>query len=174
MHKIVIHRPGAYDRLRYEEHPDPTPGPGEVLVAVASSSVNFADCAVRMGLYSSAKEYVGWPITPGFDLAGTVAAIGPDGAGEDALAVGDRVFGVSRFGAYATRVAVPRHPHQGVPPRGPPARRRGSGRSPPGLHRGYARGCVRGCGVGAPGLRRGSTGATCTTVGLIHGPRMGF
>ncbi len=109
MHKIVIHRPGAYDRLRYEEHPDPTPGPGEVLVAVASSSVNFADCAVRMGLYSSAKEYVGWPITPGFDLAGTVAAIGPDGAGEDALAVGDRVFGVSRFGAYATRVAVPRH-----------------------------------------------------------------
>lgn len=109
MHKIVIHSAGSYDLLAYEEHPDPAPGAGEVLVDVEAASVNFADCAVRMGLYSSAKEYVGWPITPGFDLAGRVAAVGAGGAGEPALAVGDRVFGVSRFGAYATRVVVPRH-----------------------------------------------------------------
>lgn len=107
MHKIVVHKPGSYDRLQYEEHPDLSPGPGEVLVDVACASVNFADCAVRMGLYESAKKYVGWPITPGFDFSGTVAALG-EGADTE-LSPGDRVFGVARFGVYATQVAVPAH-----------------------------------------------------------------
>jgi synaptic vesicle membrane protein VAT-1 len=106
--KIVVHKPGSYDRLVCEEHADPTPAPGEVLVDVAACSVNFADCAVRMGLYESAKEYVGWPITPGFDFAGTVVALGegtdpaPYGYG-----VGDRVFGVALFGAYTSKISVP-------------------------------------------------------------------
>ncbi len=97
MRKVVVHKAGSYDRLKLEEHPEPTPAEGEVLVRVTAASVNFADCAVRMGIYSSAKEYVGWPITPGFDLAGT-------------LDDGRRVFGVSRFGAYASHVCV--SPHQ--------------------------------------------------------------
>jgi len=91
---VSIARAGGYDRLELVERPDPVPGPGESLVHVRAASVNFADCVVRMGLYASAKEYVGWPITPGFDLAGTTEG-------------GRRVFGVTRFGAYATRVAVP-------------------------------------------------------------------
>ncbi len=107
MHRIVVHKPGSYDRLACEEHPDLSAGPGEVLVDVAAASVNFADCAVRMGLYLSARKYVGWPITPGFDFAGTVAAVG-EGTETD-LAQGDRVFGVTFFGAYATQVAVPVH-----------------------------------------------------------------
>lgn len=57
-----------------------------------------------MGLYESAKKYVGWPITPGFELAGVVASVGP---GVEQLKPGDTVFGVTRFGAYATHVAVP-------------------------------------------------------------------
>ena len=107
MHKIVVHKAGSYDRLVYEQHPDPQPGPGEALVDVAAASVNFADCAVRMGIYASAKEYVGWPITPGFDFAGTVTALGPNGDASPALSIGDRVFGVARFGAYTDRIAVP-------------------------------------------------------------------
>lgn len=104
MRKVVIHGPGGYGRLQVEQHPDPTPGPGEVLVSTRAIGVNFADCIVRMGLYKSAREYVGWPITPGFDFAGVVAGLGE---GVTSVAVGDDVFGVTRFGAYSTHVAVP-------------------------------------------------------------------
>ncbi|MBI2068975.1 MAG: zinc-binding dehydrogenase [Elusimicrobia bacterium] len=104
MEKIVIHRPGGFGELRLETHPDPAPGPGEVLVRTKAVGVNFADCVVRRGLYASAKKYVGWPITPGFDIAGHVAAAGPD---VDHFNKGDAVFGITRFGGYATHVAVP-------------------------------------------------------------------
>ncbi len=103
--KVVVHAPGGFDELRIETHPDVDPGPGEVRVAVEAAGVNYADCVVRMGLYESAKKYVGWPITPGFEFAGRVDAVG-DGA--EGLAPGAEVFGVTRFGAYASSVVVPR------------------------------------------------------------------
>ncbi len=104
MHRVIVRSPGSFHHLEYVEEPDPTPGPGRVLVAVAAAGVNFADCVVRMGLYPSAKEYVGWPITPGFELSGTVCAVGQ---GVTRFREGDRVFGVSLFGAYASHVVVP-------------------------------------------------------------------
>jgi NADPH:quinone reductase-like Zn-dependent oxidoreductase len=105
MRKIVIPRPGGHDRLRIEEGPDPAPRPGEVVVAVEAAGVNYADCVIRMGWYESAEAYVGWPITPGFEVAGTVGALGE---GVDGPAVGTAVCAVTRFGGYASRVAVPR------------------------------------------------------------------
>jgi NADPH:quinone reductase-like Zn-dependent oxidoreductase len=71
---------------------------------VRAIGVNFADLVVRMGLYKSAREYVGWPITPGFEVAGTVTAVGSE---VTAFAPGDRVLGVTRFGGYATRICLP-------------------------------------------------------------------
>ncbi|WPB76795.1 medium chain dehydrogenase/reductase family protein [Archangium violaceum] len=106
MRKVVIPRAGGYDRLTLQTQPDPTPAPEEVVVTSEAIGVNYADCVIRMGLYASAKEYVGWPITPGFEFAGTVSAVG---SAVTDLAVGARVFGVSRFGGYSTHVAVPRH-----------------------------------------------------------------
>lgn len=104
MRKVVIHRAGSYDRLEIEQHPDPAPGPGEVLVETSFVGVNYADCVIRMGLYASAKEYVGWPITPGFEFSGTVRAVG---RGLDAGMVGRECMGLTRFGGYATHVTVP-------------------------------------------------------------------
>lgn len=75
-----------------------------MLLEARSIGVNYADCAVRMGLYASAKKYVGWPITPGFEVAGQVLAVG-DGVAD--IAPGDEVVALVRFGAYAERVAVP-------------------------------------------------------------------
>lgn len=75
-------------------------------MATQAIGVNYADCVIRMGLYASAKEYVGWPITPGFEFSGTVESVG---AGVEDLRPGDRVFGVTRFGGYATHVTVARH-----------------------------------------------------------------
>lgn len=94
MRRVVIHRPGGYDRLELETHPDPQPGPGETAIDVEAIGVNYADCVVRMGLYASAKAYVGWPITPGFEVAGLTPA-------------GRRVIGLTRFGGYASRLVVP-------------------------------------------------------------------
>lgn len=106
MEAIVIDRPGGYERLVLRSRPSPSLPPGHVRVAVRACGVNYADCIVRMGLYSSAKEYVGWPITPGFEVAGTVAERGD---GVDDLAEGDEVLAVTRFGGYASEVVVPRH-----------------------------------------------------------------
>ena len=105
MRAVVVHRPGGYDRLEIEERPDTSPGPGEVAVDVSAAGVNFADGAVRMGLYQSAKDHVGWPITPGFESAGVVCEVGD---GVEDVAPGARVIAMSRFGGYATRVVVPR------------------------------------------------------------------
>ena len=103
--KIVIHGAGGYEKLRVEAFAPKTPDRGEVRIAVRAIGVNFADVLVRMGLYESAKHYVGWPITPGFEVAGTVEALG-EGVGD--LAVGDEVFAVTRFDGYATHVVAPR------------------------------------------------------------------
>ena len=104
MHAIRIAKPGGHERLRLLELPSPEPGPGSVRVATRAIGVNYADCIVRMGLYASAKEYVGWPITPGFEFSGVVDALGE---GVSKLELGERVFGLTLFGAYATEVSVP-------------------------------------------------------------------
>ncbi len=104
MKKVVIHHPGGYDRLSIEERPDPEPAAGEVLLDVHAIGVNYADCVTRMGLYASARKYVGYPITPGFEVAGNVAAVG---AGVSGFTPDQRVIGVTRFGGYATRMTLP-------------------------------------------------------------------
>ena len=104
MKAIQIHRAGGHEQLRLVELPAPEPRAGEALVAVEAVGVNFADIAVRMGLYQSAKDYVGWPIIPGFELSGTVSALGP---GTHGVTVGQAVFGVTRFGGYASEIALP-------------------------------------------------------------------
>ena len=103
MKKVVIHKPGGYRQLKIRECPPPIPKPNDVLVAVSAAGVNFADVIIRMGLYRSAKTYVGWPITPGFEFSGRVAQ---RGAEVSDLTIGAPVFGVTRFGAYASHVCV--------------------------------------------------------------------
>ncbi len=110
MQRITILRPGGREQLQLETIADLQPGPGEVRVAVAAIGVNFADIAIRLGLYESAKKFVGWPITPGFETAGVIDAIGDGAQGDLAaqgLGVGSQVIAVSRFFGYASQVVVP-------------------------------------------------------------------
>jgi NADPH:quinone reductase-like Zn-dependent oxidoreductase len=102
---IVIHKPGSYEQLKIETLPDPVPGPGEVLLDVSTIGINYADCIIRMGLYASAKELVGYPITPGFEAAGKIAALG---AGVTDLQVGQSVMALTLFGGYASKLVLPR------------------------------------------------------------------
>jgi NADPH:quinone reductase-like Zn-dependent oxidoreductase len=67
-----------------------------------------------MGLYASAKHYVGYPITPGFEVAGIVLATGEQVTD---LAPGTPVMAVTRFNGYATRLLARRHHVFRRPPR---------------------------------------------------------
>lgn len=112
MRKVLIARAGGYERLKIVEAPEVRPGPGELRIAVQAIGVNYADCIVRMGLYASAQEFVGWPITPGFEVAGVVDAVGE---GVTRWAVGSPVVAVTRFGGYATSLCVPEHQVFAIP-----------------------------------------------------------
>lgn len=70
-------------------------------------SVNYADCTIRWGLYESALRFVGWPIVPGFDVAGRIESI-PTTDEKNEFEVGDEVFGCTLFGAYSNRILVPK------------------------------------------------------------------
>ncbi|MFW5739311.1 MAG: synaptic vesicle VAT-1 family membrane protein [Myxococcota bacterium] len=104
MRQVVIDKPGGFHRLRIQTTNDLDPPSGHVVVRTHAVGVNFADCLVRMGLYQSAKDFVGWPITPGFEFAGTVLSTGPN---TSRFHTDQPVFGVSRFSAYASQVSVP-------------------------------------------------------------------
>lgn len=106
MIKIVIERPGGYRRLKVKEFQTPVPRDDEVLIEVSAAGVNFADIFIRLGLYKSAIEFVGWPITPGFEFSGTVLKCGRKVSD---LQAGTPVFGLTRFGAYASHLCVPRN-----------------------------------------------------------------
>lgn len=103
MKRIVIDRPGGYDRLHLVEEPDRAPGPDEVAIEVEAIGVNYADGIIRMGLYESAKRLHGYPITPGFEVAGRIAALGSEVRG---FAAGDAVIALTLFGGYASRVVL--------------------------------------------------------------------
>ncbi|KAB2386287.1 quinone oxidoreductase family protein [Actinomadura montaniterrae] len=99
MRAIVVSESGGPEVLVPGERPDPVPGPGEVLVDVAASGVNFIDVYYRTGTYAEPLPYV-----PGVEGAGTVAAVG-EGVGD--VAVGDRVAWSNVQGSYAEKAVVP-------------------------------------------------------------------
>lgn len=76
--------------LQIREIPDPTPGPGEVLVRVMASGVNPLDIKIRRGEAAHAKMTP--PAILGIDMAGVVEAVG---AQVDQFRVGDEVFGMT-------------------------------------------------------------------------------
>ena len=86
-----MHQYGGPEVLKFEDYPDPVPGPGEVLVRVAASSVNPIDYKRRAGLTKNFYP-LQFPSLIGVDLAGTVVKIGP---GVDGFSVGDQVFAMA-------------------------------------------------------------------------------
>jgi NADPH:quinone reductase-like Zn-dependent oxidoreductase len=103
MKKVVISSPGGYEKLQIEATTDLFCKNDSVVVSTQAIGVNYADCLVRFGVYESAKKYVGWPITPGFEFSGIVKSVG---ANVTKFKVGDQVVGITLFNAYATEVSV--------------------------------------------------------------------
>jgi NADPH2:quinone reductase len=100
MHAVRIHQFGDNSVLRYEEVPDPHPGPGEVRVAVRAASINRGDLARRSGTYPGE---VSFPLTLGWEVAGTIDAVGD---GVDSQRVGERVVALANSGGYAEQLVT--------------------------------------------------------------------
>jgi NADPH:quinone reductase len=91
-------------QIAVEQHPDPEPGTGEVLVRVRAAGLNGADMMQRRGLYPAPP---GSPQDiPGMELAGEVLALGPHPPGAERFAVGARVMAIVGGGAQAELCVV--------------------------------------------------------------------
>ncbi len=95
MRAIVVPRFGGPEVLELRDVPTPEPGPGEVLIHVAYAGVNFAELMGRSRGGNYAREL---PYTPGYEVSGTVQALGE---GVEGLRVGQPVAALSIFGGYA-------------------------------------------------------------------------
>ncbi len=101
MRAVTAPEPGGPDALVVSEHPDPTAGPGEVVVDVVASAVNRADTLQRQGFYPPPK---GASDVLGLECSGRISEVG---AGVEGFAVGDEVCALLAGGGYAEKVAVP-------------------------------------------------------------------
>jgi NADPH2:quinone reductase len=97
---VVCSEFAPIDQLRIEERPDPTPGPGKVVVAVRAAGVNYVDGLFVQGKYQIKPPL---PFTPGGEVAGDVVAVGE---GVEDLAVGDRVLAMPWLGGFASQVEL--------------------------------------------------------------------
>lgn len=103
MQKIIIEKPGHYDVLKLVEFQTPTLEANQVLIKVHAAGLNYADGIIRMGLYESAKRLHGYPITPGFEIAGEVIGTGSEVRD---YRIGDNVIGVTLFGGYTSHIVL--------------------------------------------------------------------
>jgi NADPH2:quinone reductase len=99
MKAVYVEQPGGPENLKYGDLPTPQPGPGQALVKIAASGVNFIDIYFRTGLYKADP-----PILLGNEGAGTVEAVGAD---VTEVKPGDRVAYAMHRGSYAEYAAVP-------------------------------------------------------------------
>ncbi len=99
MKAIRVNQTGGPEVLLLEEIPTPAPGPGQALVKIEASGVNFIDIYFRTGLYKHEP-----PFTNGQEAAGVVEAVGDD---VTSVQPGDRVAYTGIPGSYAEYAVVP-------------------------------------------------------------------
>ncbi|MDX6730204.1 MAG: hypothetical protein QOC54_152, partial [Baekduia sp.] len=105
--RAVVIRDGE---IVVEERPDPEPGSGEVLVRVRAAGLNGADMMQKRGLYPPPPGFGVPEDVPGLELAGEVAALGPNAT---RFQIGDRVMAIVAGGGQAELATV--HERQLMP-----------------------------------------------------------
>jgi len=108
MKAVFVEQPGGVENLKYGDLPKPEPGPGQALVKIAASGVNFIDVYFRTGLYPAPP-----PVVLGSEGAGTVEAVAPE---VTTLKPGDRVAYALSRGSDAEYAVVPAWQLVKIPP----------------------------------------------------------
>jgi NADPH2:quinone reductase len=101
MRALVCNEYGPPEKLLIEEHPDPVPGAGEVLVDIRAAGINFPDVLVIAGTY---QVKIPPPFVPGNEAAGIVEAVGE---GVTRVEQGDRVIVTPQGGGFAEKCVAP-------------------------------------------------------------------
>jgi NADPH2:quinone reductase len=101
MKALLSHEPGGPETLRLDELPDPTPGPGELLVRVRAAAVNYPDVLIIEDKYQFKPPR---PFAPGGEIAGEVEAVGD---GVEGWKPGDRLIAVPGWGGFSEKIAIP-------------------------------------------------------------------
>jgi NADPH:quinone reductase-like Zn-dependent oxidoreductase len=101
MKALLSHEPGGPETLRLTDVPEPTPGPGDLLVRVRACASNFPDVLIIEDKYQLKPPR---PFAPGGEIAGEVIAVGQ---GVDGWSAGDRLIAALGFGGLAEQVIVP-------------------------------------------------------------------
>ncbi len=108
MRAIGVNDYGGPEALEVVDLPDPSPGPGEVLVRIRAATVNPTDTYVRNGDRAERQRKDPPPYVPGMDVAGVVEALGE---GVDGFSVGDEVMAIvvpdGSHGGYSEKLALP-------------------------------------------------------------------
>jgi NADPH:quinone reductase-like Zn-dependent oxidoreductase len=97
---LLSDAPGGPETLRLTELPDPTPGPGELLVRVHAAAINYPDVLIIEDKYQFKPPR---PFAPGGEIAGEVEAVGEGVAG---WAVGDRLIAVPGWGGLVEKIVI--------------------------------------------------------------------
>jgi NADPH:quinone reductase-like Zn-dependent oxidoreductase len=100
MRAVVCKEYGPVELLELGELPEPTPGPGEVVIGVSVAAMNFPDTLIVEGKYQFLPEP---PFSPGLEGTGVISAVG-DGV---TLEVGSAVVAAGTHGSFAERWLVP-------------------------------------------------------------------
>jgi NADPH2:quinone reductase len=98
---VICRAWGEVESLELADVEAPRPGPGEVLIDVRATAVNYADALMVAGRYQTKPPL---PFSPGLETAGIVAAVG-DGVAR--FAPGDRVMAILPYGGLAERAVAP-------------------------------------------------------------------
>src|SRR5512141_2445066 len=101
MRAVIAPDPGGPEALVVTDLPDPTPGPGELVIDMTATAVNRADTMQRQGFYPPPP---GASDVLGLECSGVVSA---GGEGVDDRTVGDEVCALLAGGGYAEKVLVP-------------------------------------------------------------------
>ncbi len=101
MRAVLCHAFGPPSALTVEDVPEPVPGPGQVLIRVEAAAVNFADTLVIEGKYQARPPF---PFSPGGEVAGVVAGLGPDVEGPP---LGTRILAMTGHGGFAEAALAP-------------------------------------------------------------------
>src|SRR5206468_251146 len=109
MKAVVARMWGEPAMLEYTEVFPPAPRPGQVLIDVKAIGCNFPDILIVQGKYQKKPPL---PFSPGAEVAGVVRDVG---AGVTQVGIGERVFALMDWGAYAEQVVVDQHHAYALP-----------------------------------------------------------
>jgi len=100
MKALLSHEPGGPETLKITDLPDPSPGPGELLVRVKAAAINYPDVLIIEDKYQFKPPR---PFAPGGEIAGEVEGIGE---GVEGWKLGDRLIAVPGWGGLAEKVVI--------------------------------------------------------------------